>query len=244
MGFSLLAHTMVANPPPPEANTALTDFTLSVIATGVGATEGALKVVNEKGFDIVGVMVIAACLGFGGGVVRDVLTGSIPPDALRTPWFTVTVIVCALAVILLHVWVKRLEYLLFLADALVLGLFGAVGAEKALLVGLSPFVAVVLGSIVSVAGGILADLLLMRRPSILQPGKPNALASLVGVIFYVVLTEKFKVHTNLATFADVVMVLTIRVVAEWKDIETPAAATIAPEILKRFDVDDDDEQEL
>lgn len=244
MGFSLFLHALVASPPPPpEANTALTDFTLSVIATGVGATEGALKVVNQKGFDIVGVMVIAACLGFGGGVVRDLLTGTIPPDALRTPWFTITVILCALAVILLHVWVKRLERLLFLADALVLGLFGAVGAEKALLVGLSPFVAVVLGSIVSVAGGILADLLLMQRPSILQPGKPNALASLAGVVFYVVLSEKFKVHTNLATLADVLVVLTIRVVAEWKDIETPAAATIAPEILKRFDVDDD-EQEL
>lgn len=242
MGFSLLAHTVVANPPPPEANTALTDFTLSVIATGVGATEGALKVVNQKGFDIVGVMVIAACLGFGGGVVRDLLTGTIPPDALRTPWFTITVILCALAVILLHVWVKRLERMLFLADALVLGLFGAVGAEKALLVGLSPFVAVVLGSIVSVAGGILADILLMQRPSILQPGKPNALASLAGVIFYVVLSEKFKVHTNLATLADVLVVLAIRVVAEWKDIETPVAATIAPEILKRFD--GDDEQEL
>ena len=242
MGFSLLAHTVVANPPPPEANTALTDFTLSVIATGVGATEGALKVVNEKGFDIVGVMVIAACLGFGGGVVRDMLTGSIPPDALRTPWFTITVILCAFGVILLHHWVKRLEYLLFLADALVLGLFGAVGAEKALLVGLSPFVAVVLGSIVSVAGGILADMFLSHRPAILQPGKPMALASLAGVILYVVLTEKFKVHTNLATLADVLMVLSIRVVAEWKDIETPTAADITPGILKRLE--GDDEQEL
>jgi len=243
LSFSLFVHAAAsAPPPPPEANTALTDFTLSVIATGVGATQGALKVVNEKGFDVVGVMVIAACLGFGGGIVRDMLTGTIPPDALRTPWFTVTVILCALAVILLHHWVKRLERLLFLADALVLGLFGAVGAEKALTVGLSPFVAVVLGSIVSVAGGVLADVLLSHRPAILQPGKPMALASLAGVIVYVVLSEKFKVHTNIATLADVLVVLAIRVVAEWKDIETPTPASITPGLIERFTTDDEDDE--
>ena len=236
MSFALLA--LAAAAPPDAANTALTDFTLSLLATGVGAVQGALMVVNEDGFDIVGVMIIAACLGFGGGVVRDMLTGTIPPDALRTPWFTVVVIASALAVVLLHHWVKRLEKLLFLADALVVGLFGAVGAQKALLVGLSPFIAVLLGSIVSVAGGVLADVLLQRRPAILRPGKPLALASLAGVVLFVVLSVTFKVNTNVATLADVLVVLAIRVVAEWKNIETSPASTITPSILERRPNDD------
>lgn len=235
MGFSLLAHALAAGPPPVEANTALSDFGLSVAATAVGAVQGALMVVDEPDYDVVGVVVIAACLGFGGGIVRDMLTGTIPPDALRTPWFTVTVMVAALVTTFLHHWFRRLGRLLFLADALVMGLFGAVGAEKALLVGLSPFIAVVLGSVVAVSGGILADLMMGRHPAILKPGKPNALAALVGVLVFVVLTEKFKVHTNLATAADVAVVVALRVLVDWKGIVTPTAAEITPGLLERLD---------
>ena len=78
MGFSLLAHALAAGPPPVEANTALSDFGLSVAATAVGAVQGALMVVDEPDYDVVGVVVIAACLGFGGGIVRDVLTARVP----------------------------------------------------------------------------------------------------------------------------------------------------------------------
>ena len=235
MGFSLLAHALAAGPPPVEANTALSDFGLSVAATAVGAVQGALMVVDEPDYDVVGVVVIAACLGFGGGIVRDMLTGTIPPDALRTPWFTVTVILAAFITTFLHHWFRRLGRLLFLADALVMGLFGAVGAEKALLVGLSPFIAVVLGSVVAVSGGILADLMMGRHPAILKPGKPNALAALVGVLVFVVLTEHFKVHTNLATAVDVAVVVALRVLVDWKGIVTPTAADITPGLLERID---------
>lgn len=235
MAFSLLAHALAAGPPPVEANTALSDFGLSVAATAVGAVQGALMVVDEPDYDVVGVVVIAACLGFGGGVVRDMLTGTIPPDALRSPWFTLTVIVAAFLTTFLHHWFRRMGRLLFLADALVMGLFGAIGAEKALLVGLSPFIAVVLGSVVAVSGGILADLMMGRHPAILKPGKPNALAAMVGVLLFVVLAQHFKVHTNIATAVDVVVVVALRILVEWKGIVTPTAAELTPSLLERID---------
>lgn len=216
---------------PVAADTALTDFGLSVAATAVGAVMGTLLVVDDSDYDVTGALLIAACLGFGGGVVRDMLTGTIPPEALRSPWFAVTVVVAAFATIFLHHWFRRLSRLLFLADALVLGLFGAVGAQRALEVGLTPFIAVLLGSVVAVSGGILAALLMGRRPDILMPGRPYALAGLTGVVVFVVLTEQFGVHVNAATAADVVVVLCIRVMVERMGIVTPTPAGITPGIL-------------
>jgi len=239
--LSALAHALAAGPPPVEANTALSDFGLSIAATAVGAVQGALKAVDGRGYDVVGVVVIAGCLGFGGGIVRDMLTGTIPPDALRTPWFTVTVFIAAFLTMFLHHWFRKLGRLLFLADALVMGLFGAVGAEKALLVGLSPFIAVVLGTVVAVSGGIIADLFMGHRPAILLPGKPYALAGLVGVLVYVLLANKFKVHTNLATAADVLVVVAIRIVVDWKGITTPTPAEITPGLIERMESRDGDD---
>ena len=55
------------------------------------------------------------------------------------------------------------------------------------------------------------------------------------MLVFVVLTEHFKVHTNLATAIDVVVVVALRVLVDWKGIVTPTAAAITPGLLERID---------
>jgi FtsP/CotA-like multicopper oxidase with cupredoxin domain len=97
------------------------------------------------------------------------------------------------------------------------------------------------GTVVAVSGGIIADLFMGHRPAILLPGKPYALAGLVGVLVYVLLANKFKVHTNLATAADVLVVVAIRIVVDWKGITTPTPAEITPGLLERMESRDGDD---
>jgi uncharacterized membrane protein YeiH len=212
----------------------VTPFWISLTATAVGAVEGALLTLDERDADIVGMMVLAACLGFGGGVVRDVLCGTLPPEALRNPWYLVTVVLCALGVWLLHHAIRRLGKVLFLLDALVLGLFGVVGAQKALLVGLPTLTAILLGAVVSVSGGVLADVLLQRRPALLEAGPPYATASLVGVVWYVVSVRELGVSPNLAAGVAVVVVLVLRVVADRLGVSTPRADAVSSAHLGRL----------
>lgn len=207
---------------------------ISISATAVGAIEGSLMALDEPDADLVGMAVLAACLGFGGGIVRDILCGSLPPAALRDPAYLVTVILCAGGVWLAHHWIRRLGTVLYALDALVLGLFGVVGAQQALLVGLPTVSAVLLGAIVSVSGGILADILSQRRPAILQAGPPYATASLVGVIWYVLAVRWLGVDANLAAAVAVALVLALRIVADRLGVTTPRADLIEGTHFRRL----------
>jgi uncharacterized membrane protein YeiH len=207
---------------------------ISIAATAVGAIEGSLLALDEPDADVIGMAVLAACLGFGGGIVRDLLCGTLPPAALQDPAYLVTVILCTVGVWLAHHLIRRLGSLLYVLDALVLGLFGVVGAQQALLVGLPTVSAILLGAIVSVSGGILADLLSQRRPAIMQAGPPYATASLIGVIWYVVAARELGVDANVAAAIAVGIVVVLRVLADRLGVTTPRADAVTGATLQRL----------
>lgn len=207
---------------------------ISIAATAVGAVEGSLLALDEPDADVVGMAVLAACLGFGGGVVRDLLCGELPPAALRDPAYLVTVVACTFGVWIAHHLIRRLGSLLYVLDALVLGLFGVVGAQQALLVGLPTVSAILLGAIVSVSGGILADVLTQHRPAILQAGPPYAVASLAGVIWYVLAVRELGVNANAAAAVAVVLVLGLRVLADRLGVTTPRADAVSGDRIRRL----------
>ena len=195
---------------------------LSLAATAVGALEGALLARNhEKNLDIAGVVAIALCLGFGGGVIRDVLIGNTPPEALRQWQYIAIVIAAVLLTLLFGHLVGRLKYTLFVLDALTMGLFAAVGAQYAIDFHLPEITAVFVGSLASVAGGIAAALLLGETPRVLRPGPPYAIATVIGSIAFVLLDG---INGGLASFACIAIVFAIRVAAErWGLRTTPVA---------------------
>jgi uncharacterized membrane protein YeiH len=199
-----------------------TPLWLSVAATAVGALEGALLMAREPDCDIVGMGVIAACLGFGGGIVRDTMCGTLPPEALRSAWYPGTVILCTVAVWVLARYLRHITGALQILDALVLGLFAVIGAQKALDVGLEPLPAIALGTAVSCAGGVIADLFMNRRPAVIRPGPPYALASLIGVIWYVVAYHYLGVNGGVASAVAIVIIVVVRLGTELFGVQTTA----------------------
>lgn len=209
-----------------DVTTLLPDFAkdtpvwLSLVATGVGALEGALLArQHERKLDIAGVMVLAISLGFGGGLIRDVLIGNTPPEVLRH-WEYIAIVGVAVVVILAFGrQIARLGYALFVLDALTLGLFAAVGAQYAVTFHLPAITAVFVGSFAAVGGGLAAALLLGDVPRIMRPGPPYAIAAVAGAVTYVLLDG---VSGGLASTACILVVFVVRIVADRTGLRTTA----------------------
>lgn len=123
-------------------------------------------VARELKMDPVGFVALAIVSGLGGGLLRDTLLQHGPPVALMDSSYVLcAVAAAALAFVMpMRGWLWRLSYPV--VDALALGTWAAVGAEKTLAVGLSWVSAVLLGTISAVGGGALRDVIVGRKPQI------------------------------------------------------------------------------
>ncbi len=129
--------------------------------------------------DLFGILAIAFITACGGGIARDLCIGAIPPAGLAQWRYLFTAIVAALLTMLAYPWVERLTYPVRLFDAMGLGLFAVYGAHKALLFGTNAEVAILLGVVTAIGGGMARDVLLARVSVVLQK-EIYASAALVG----------------------------------------------------------------
>ncbi|GAB3475024.1 trimeric intracellular cation channel family protein [Nocardiopsis coralliicola] len=140
---------------------------LDLLGAFAFAVSGALVAV-QRGFDIVGIAVLACCTAFGGGVVRDLLIGDTPPAAFVDLRYLATALVAAGIIALWQPGERLRGAPLALADAVGLGLYCVTGAVKAATFGLGPVPAALMGVTTAVGGGMLRDLLAGMPPSVLR----------------------------------------------------------------------------
>jgi uncharacterized membrane protein YeiH len=143
---------------------------LDLIGTFAFALNGALTAIRVVDVDLVGVLTLGIITAVGGGIVRDVLLGALPP-ATFVDWRYLAV---AAAGGLLAFWFSRqlgrLRISIHVLDAAGLGLFSVTGAGKALELGAGPAQAILLGALTGVGGGTVRDVLIRRVPDVLRTG--------------------------------------------------------------------------
>ena len=115
----------------------------------------------------------------GGGIARDLCIGATPPAGLSDWRYLFTAMLAAVLTIVAYPWVERLTYPVRLFDAMGLGLFAVYGAHKALLFGHNAEVAILLGIVTAIGGGMARDVLL-ARVSIVLEREIYASAALIG----------------------------------------------------------------
>ncbi len=191
-------------------------------AVALGGVQGALFASGFRGqrrLDLLGVAIIGIVMGMGGGLIRDLLL-NVSPTTLQTNWYLVTAVVAALIGMLLATILERVTWLIVGLDALVIGLFGAFGTSKALLLGLPPVPAVFVGVTAAVGGGILRDVLMGLPVAIMHVGSLYAVAAGVGCV---VLVVAYGCGAPLAAAAAAAIVITtvIRLLAVIFDISLP-----------------------
>ena len=154
-----------------------------LFGTAVFAFSGVLMAGRLR-MDGFGVIVLAAVTAIGGGTIRDLIIGADKVFWTVDSWYLWVILGTALIGQFMAKLPRRLPwYILPLADAFGLAIFTIIGAEKALEYGYSGMVAVVMGVITGVAGGMIRDVLAREIPMVLQR-EIYATASVLGGIIY------------------------------------------------------------
>ncbi len=197
---------------------------LNFIGLSAFALSGALMAVRRQ-FDVIGMAVLATITTLGGGVIRDVLIGSTPPDALTHTWWLAVPLIATAVTFFLHPQVTRLRRAVAFFDAVGLGLFCTGGSAKALSFGLSPLASVVLGVITGIGGGILRDLLTGEIPAVLRrDSQLYAIPALLGCTL-VVTALHFGAPDTLTQFLGAAFITGFRLLAIWRKWRGPVPAT-------------------
>jgi uncharacterized membrane protein YeiH len=153
--------------------------------TFVFAVDGAITGLEAARLDIVGMVTLGIVTALGGGVVRDVLIGAVPPSTFRYwPYLAVAAGGALLAFFFSRV-LRRFTLPIDFLDAAGLSLFCVTGATKSLEYGLGAAPAVILGAVTGVGGGTIRDVLVRRVPTVLTSGL-YAIPALVGAAIAVI----------------------------------------------------------
>jgi uncharacterized membrane protein YeiH len=139
---------------------------------------------RERRLDPFGVLVVTYATACGGGIVRDLCLGSLPPVGMGDWRYLACVVLAAAVTLWMYPTLDRIRNPVVWFDSLGLGLFAVVGAQKSMQLTNNIEVALVLGVIAAVGGGVLRDVLLNRVPVILEK-EIYALAALAGAAIQV-----------------------------------------------------------
>jgi uncharacterized membrane protein YeiH len=131
------------------------------------AVSGALLAI-ERRFDIVGIVLLAVLTAVGGGILRDLVLGDVPPLAFRDVWYLLVPVAAAIVAFFGHQLLDRARRVMLVFDAAGLGLFAVTGTVKALAFGLNLAAATTLGVLSAVGGGLIRDVIARETPTLVR----------------------------------------------------------------------------
>lgn len=201
-------------------------YYLDIFGIIVFALSGALMAGRYK-LDPFGVVVLACVTAVGGGTIRDTILQT-PVFWVVKPYYLYVILATALLTIIFIRQPKRIpKRFLLIADALGLALFAVLGTQKSIALG-APFpVAIVMGTITGVAGGMIRDVLCNVIPMILSK-EIYALAAMLGGCLFVAF-HLLGWSENEATIAAVSGALFVRLAAIYWRVSLPAFDIIEKE---------------
>ena len=150
-------------------------------ATVAFALSGLIAAARKR-LDAVGVCVVAGLAAFGGGTLRDILLDRRPFFWVQhAGWLWVLLALCIAAMLFMRArHFAATERAMQWPDALGLGLFAANGAQIALDAGMPAVVAVLMGVVTAVFGGVLRDIVCNEIPSAFRDHQPYAVCAFAG----------------------------------------------------------------
>ena len=181
---------------------------LDLLTVGIGALQGALFAIFYKRFDLVGVIAVAILTGLGGGIVRDLLLAVGRPAAMEDKYI-LTAIAAVVTALIIGRWFKSAVNTVVFLDSVAMSLFAIAGTYKATVNLTSDLVAVLLGIITAVGGGVLRDVVCRITPQIFSGGPLYATASAIGATVFVFITNT-SINLNAAVTISAALIVAIQ----------------------------------
>ncbi|WP_321003408.1 trimeric intracellular cation channel family protein [Eisenbergiella porci] len=195
-------------------------FIVEIIGTIAFASSGAMVAVRKR-LDLFGIIVLGVITAVGGGMLRDLMIGNIPPNMFRNPIYVLAAFLTVLVLFLLfRCWpfllgsryIEGYEKIMNILDAIGLGAFTVIGIDTGVEAGYGDyhFLIIFLGVITGIGGGILRDIMAGETPYVLKK-HIYACASIAGACLYVVLLQVTR--SDSAMIGSALLVVAIRILA-------------------------------
>jgi uncharacterized membrane protein YeiH len=192
---------------------------LDLVGVFVFALSGGLVAVKKR-FDLFGVLVLASAAALGGGILRDLLIGDVPPVGIRDWRLLTAAALGGLVTFIYHPEVERISRFVRVLDAAGLAAFAVGGSLKAVLdPAVPPIAAVLVGVITAVGGGVIRDLLAGQVPEVLRR-ELYAVPATLGAVIVVVSAQIGALH-DYVLWGAALLVFAVRLIAVRLDLNAP-----------------------
>ncbi len=196
-------------------------FAIEIVGTVAFAISGVITALEKK-FDIFGALVLGTVTAVGGGIVRDLILGYLPPMAFRKSVYAITAIITSIIVFWLAYFLgsrfkRHFDFytqVINIFDSIGLSVFVIGGVNSAIECGFGEnmFLSVFVATLTGVGGGVMRDIMAGRIPKILQK-RVYALAAIVGAVIYYIMIWYNIGSSTLAIVSGAGSVLIIRILA-------------------------------
>jgi uncharacterized membrane protein YeiH len=193
---------------------------LDLLGTFVFALSGAMVAARHR-LDVFGVLVLSFATGNSGGMTRDLLIGAVPPAAIDNWEYLGVSVLAGLLTFFWYPVTYRLRRHVAVLDAVGLATFAVSGAQKALVFGLNPLMAALLGMLTGIGGGMLRDALVVQIPTVLR-AELYAVAGLAGA-GVVVVGHLLHISAIATTIAGGLLCFTLRFISLRRNWNLPSA---------------------
>jgi uncharacterized membrane protein YeiH len=156
---------------------------------------------------------LATVTSVGGGLLRDSVFIAQIPVVMQDARYLWAILAAVLVGSLTYRWSERGAHLFFHTDALAMGVYGVYGANWALISGIAPAPAVLVGLCNAVGGGMIRDVLVREEPLVFKPGQLYAIAALAGCSLFVVLSHTYGWGDERAAWCAIGVTLLVRMAA-------------------------------
>ncbi len=203
-------------------NFSLLQTLVEVLATLAFALSGMLEAARKR-LDMVGLCVVAGLAAFGGGTLRDILLDRRPFFWVQhAAWLWALLALCTVVMLTLRARHFELtERAVLWPDALGLGLFSASGTQIALDMQMPAIVAVLMGVITAVFGGVLRDIVCNEIPSAFRDHRPYAVCAFMGS-WVLVLTQTLNAPEGVGLILAAATTVLLRGLALWSGYRLPS----------------------
>jgi uncharacterized membrane protein YeiH len=189
---------------------------LGTLSFAISGTSAAMR----KQLDIFGIVIIAFVTAIGGGTLRDILIGRLPVGWLQDGRTITVILIGAVATIAFGTLVKKLNYTLFIFDALGLGLCTLIGIQKGMDMQFSAGICIALGTMTGCFGGVIRDILLNEIPLIFRKEIYASVCIVGGLCFYTL--QYFQIDNTLSQILCILLIVLLRIIVVKYQLSLPS----------------------
>jgi len=191
---------------------------MDILGTLAFACSGAFSAMSKK-MDPVGVIILAFATAIGGGTLRDVLIGNFPVTWLQNSTTIIVILIASGISMLGEKYLRKMPKLLFIFDAIGLGLFTTYGIELGLATGFNMGICIALGTITACFGGVIRDVLLNNVPLIFHK-EIYAMVCVLGGLLYFFL-KFFDFNLDISRISCILFIIIMRVIVVYYQLSIP-----------------------